>query len=133
MPIRPENRPRYGEDWPAFSDSIRFGRAGGRCECEGECGRGTHVGRCPNMHGAIAYGTEETRVVLTVAHLCHTPECRAHVKAMCQGCHLHYDKAHHAETAFTTREAVAGQLRLIEAPAREACPGQTLPEAPDHA
>lgn len=123
MPIRPENRDRYGPDWSAFSDYIRFGRAGGHCECEGECGRGTHLGRCPNTHGAIAYGTEEIRVVLTVAHLCHTPECREHVKAMCQGCHLHYDKGHHAETAFTTREAAAGQLRLIEAPTRKACPG----------
>jgi hypothetical protein len=121
MPIRPENRARYGSDWADFSDRIRFGRAGGWCECTGECGRGTHVGRCPNKHGEPAYGTE-SQVVLTVAHLCHTPECRVHVKAMCQGCHLHYDKAHHAETAFTTREQQAEQLRLLEAPSIARCP-----------
>lgn len=105
-PIRPENRHRYGADWPKFSRHIRFTRAAGRCECEGECGRG-HAGRCPNQHGTPAYGTGST-VVLTVAHLCHEPECREHVKAMCQGCHLHYDRDHHAQTrAATLREATA--------------------------
>ncbi len=104
MPIRPENRERYGPDWPEFSKAIRFGRAAGRCECEGECGRGTHRERCPNQHGEPAYGTR-SKVVLTVAHLCHTPECRVHVKAMCQGCHLHYDRDHHAETAAATKRA----------------------------
>ena len=112
MPIRPENRHRYGHDWRAFSDSIRFDRARGRCECDGECGRGTHDGRCPNVHSGHAYGTG-SKVVLTVAHLCHTPECREHVKAMCQGCHLHYDREHHAETARATRDALSGQGRLF--------------------
>lgn len=114
MPIRPENRHRYGPDWRAFSDSIRFDRAKGRCECEGECGRGTHEGRCPNVHSGHAYGTG-SKVVLTVAHLCHTPECREHVKAMCNGCHLHYDKEHHAHTRAETRRkelSAAGQDEL---------------------
>lgn len=104
MPIKPENRARYGHDWHAFSDRIRFERAGGRCECAGECGRGTHEARCPNTHGAPAYGTGST-VVLTVAHLTHEPECRDEdkVRAMCQACHLHYDRGHHVETARRTR------------------------------
>jgi len=104
MPIRPENRERYPADWAAISEEIRFGRAGGRCECAGECGRGTHEGRCPNVHGGKAYGTG-SKVVLTTAHLDHTPEnCDpANLKAMCQGCHLHYDKDHHAATASHTR------------------------------
>lgn len=106
-PIRPENRARYGPDWRDFSASIRFGRACGRCECEGECGRGTHDGRCPNIHGGDAYGSG-SRVVLTVAHLCHTPECREHVKAMCQGCHLHYDRDHHAQTRAESRRLWSG-------------------------
>ena len=103
-PIRPENRHRYGKDWPEFSRSIRFGRAAGRCECEGECGRPEHLdddGRCLNVHGQPAHRTG-SKVVPTVAHLCHTPECREHVKAMCQGCHLHYDKDHHAENRRKT-------------------------------
>lgn len=104
MPIRPENRARYGADWKAFSAYIRFERAKGHCECEGECGRGTHAGRCPNRHGEAAYGTG-SKVVLTTAHLTHEPECRDEdkVKAMCQGCHLHYDREHHAETAYASR------------------------------
>jgi hypothetical protein len=106
MPIRPENRSRYPADWKHISAYIRFVRADSRCECEGECGRGTHEGRCPNVHGLRAYGTGSL-VVLTVAHLDHTPENVAddNLKAMCQGCHLHYDKAHHAQTARRTRLA----------------------------
>lgn len=115
-PIRPENRHRYGPDWPDFSKHIRFERAGGRCECEGECGRpADHLdgsGRCVNRHLEPAYGTG-SKVVLTVAHLCHTPECRERVKAMCQGCHLHYDREHHAETARATRDAATGQGTLL--------------------
>lgn len=106
-PIRPENRERYPSDWAQISARIRNERAAGRCECLGECGRGTHVGRCPNANGGAAYGTG-SRVVLTVAHLNHTPEdCDDdNLKAMCQGCHLHYDKGHHAETrSRTTHEA----------------------------
>lgn len=123
MPIRPENLSRYPKDWKQISQEIRFGRAGGRCECLGECGRGTHEGRCPNLHGGSAYGTG-SKVVLTTAHLDHTPEnCDPeNLRAFCNGCHLHYDKDHHAETAARTRAlaAVAGMDPLF-----------TLTEAPD--
>ena len=107
-PIRPENRHRYPQDWPEISRAIKQDRAKGRCECEGECGRGTHAGRCPNRHGHPAYGTG-SRVVLTTAHLDHTPEhCDpANLRAMCQGCHLHYDGEHHAETRSSTAHSAA--------------------------
>lgn len=107
MPIRPENVKRYPPDWKDISLAIK-GRAGWRCECEGECGRGTHEGRCTNEHGGAAYGTG-SKVVLTTAHLDHTPEnCKAeNLKAMCQGCHLHYDKDHHAQTRSETRRKAA--------------------------
>lgn len=95
MPIAPENKGRYPSDWPEVSARIKE-RSGGQCECEGECGRGTHKGRCPNVHGQPAYGTGSI-VVLTTAHLDHTPEnCGdENLRAMCQGCHLHYDREHH--------------------------------------
>lgn len=117
MPVRPENRDRYPPDWPDISHRIRFDRAAGRCECTGRCGRGTHTGRCPNRHGGTVYGTG-SRVVLTVAHLDHTPEnCQDdNLMAACQGCHLRYDKAHHAETRARTRAAellAAGQHPLF--------------------
>jgi hypothetical protein len=113
VPVRPENRDRYPADWPAISHRIRFDRAEGRCECDGRCGRGTHTGRCPNRHRQPAYGTG-SEVILTVAHLDHTPEnCDpSNLLAMCNGCHLHYDRDHHAATARATREAAhlaAGQ------------------------
>lgn len=112
-PIRPENRDRYPDDWADISARIRHDRAGDRCECRGECGRPEYHlafdGRCANHNGQPAVGTG-SRVVLTVAHLNHTPEdCRdENLKAMCQGCHLHYDRDHHAET----RARVAHEARL---------------------
>ena len=110
MPIRPENKKRYPADWRALSHRIKAERALWRCECRGECGR-AHPGRCPNTHGGAAYDSG-SRVVLTTAHLDHTPENCAedNLRAMCQGCHLHYDKGHHAET----RLAVRGQMTLGE-------------------
>lgn len=102
-PVRPENRHRYPADWAEISHNIRFVRAGGRCECTGECGI-DHGGRCHLRHGERL--TEKARVVLTTAHLDHTPENCApeNLRAMCQGCHLRYDRDHHAETARSTRE-----------------------------
>lgn len=124
MPIRPENRHRYPADWAEIRERMlhratRWVEGVGmvpRCECRGECGRGTHEGQCPNFNGGEAYGTG-SRVVLTIAHLDHTPENNhgSNLRAMCQGCHLHYDLEHHAETrARTLREAreASGQTQL---------------------
>jgi len=98
MPIRPENKSRYPKNWKDLSTSLKE-EAGWQCECDGRCGRNTHGARCSNKHGQPAYGTG-SKVVLTTAHLNHTPEdCRKeNLMVMCQGCHLHYDKDHHAET-----------------------------------
>lgn len=88
MPIRPENRARYPADWPAISARIRA-RAGDRCEgspafpeCRAENGK--------------PHPVTGSRVVLTVAHLNHTPEdCRdANLRAWCQKCHNTYDAPH---------------------------------------
>lgn len=85
MPIRPENRARYPKDWKAISLEVR--EAAGWC-CEGspawpDC-------RAANAEPHPATGS---KVVLTVAHLDHTPEnCdRANLKAWCQRCHNTYD------------------------------------------
>lgn len=120
MPIRPENTARYGPDWPTITFIIKWVRALGRCECRGQCGRpAAHLdphGRCVNIHGQPATGTG-SKVVLTTAHLDHTPENMhpANLRAMCQGCHLHYDRPHHAETRARTRAAAiaaTGQAAL---------------------
>ena len=101
MPITPENLARYPAGWPAISARIRFGRAVGRCECEGEgeCRTG-RAGRRGAMH-AMAHPDTGSAVVLTTAHRDHTPENCAdgNLFAACQRCHLGYDREHHAEPA----------------------------------
>jgi len=98
MPIHPENRARYPRNWKEISLRIRFERAGGRCECAGECGH-DHAGRCGAVHG-LPHPRTGSRVILTTAHRDHIPEnCGDHnLFAACQFCHLSYDKEHHAKT-----------------------------------
>jgi hypothetical protein len=106
MPIKPENKGRYPKDWKRISASIRE-RSGGRCECHGECGLHRTTGgprRCVERNGEPAKWAKG-KVVLTVAHLDHTPEnCDpSNLKAMCQRCHLRYDHDHHQANAYETR------------------------------
>jgi hypothetical protein len=122
VPIKPENRDRYPADWKEIRERIMEravpeGAFFSQCECRGECGRRTHdPGRCPNRHGFEAYNSEAV-VVLTVAHLDHTPEnCdERNLRAMCQGCHLHYDIEHHRQSRLASERAAreaSGQLTL---------------------
>lgn len=119
MPIRPENKARYPDNWPSISASIRK-RAGHKCE---ECGvrNYEHGGRDPKggWHKSLPLGEKLlklewpqpgeyafcegwpdqlriVRIVLTVAHLNHTPEdCRPeNLKCWCQRCHNNYDAKH---------------------------------------
>lgn len=105
MPIRPEDRLRYPANWKEISDRIRFVRAKGLCECTGECNSG-HGDFCTSIHGH-ENGRTGSIVVLTTAHLNHTPEdCRdENLKAMCQQCHLSYDAQHHAATRASAQRA----------------------------
>lgn len=134
MPIRPENRARYPDDWPAISLAVKE-RAGWRCEgspdfpdCQvrhGELGGRNRAGvwyaaqpvgeRLLRLEwpkpGTLWWCDDHpdklriVRIVLTVGHLDHTPEnCDpSNLRAWCQRCHLHYDRDHHAETAYRTR------------------------------
>ena len=79
MPIKPENRALYPEDWQEISAAIRE-RAGHRCEWCGAKDGWDHP----------ITGSE---VVLTVAHLDHDPtNCDPeNLKALCQRCHNGYD------------------------------------------
>lgn len=105
MPIKPENKKRYPKNWKEISHRIRFERAGGQCEAsiQGEwIIKGTF--RCTARHGQ-PHPITGSKVVLTVAHLDHTPENCAddNLAAMCQRCHLKYDAAHHAKNSRETR------------------------------
>ncbi|KKK58464.1 hypothetical protein LCGC14_3044190, partial [marine sediment metagenome] len=125
-----------------ISDMIRFGRAGGRCECLGECGLSHELAelaieddgelashpiddRCLARH-AEPHPRTGSNVILTTAHLDHAPENsdnpdgvfvelpleRSNLRAYCQGCHLYYDRDHHAERARQTREEQREQIGL---------------------
>lgn len=79
MPIRPENRSRYPANWKEISAAIRS-RANNACEwCGAENGE--------------AHPVTGSKVVLTTAHLDHTPEnCDpSNLAALCQRCHNRYD------------------------------------------
>ena len=109
MPIRQGERARYPRDWAQISARIRFVRAGGRCECIGQCGARPHeAGRCGAVHDR-PHPLTGSKVLLTTAHLDHTPEnCdEANLAAMCQRCHLAYDAAQHAANASHTRAVKA--------------------------
>jgi 5-methylcytosine-specific restriction endonuclease McrA len=116
MPIRPENLARYPKDWPQISQSVRS-RAREKCEwcgvqnkqLGGRLPGGTwcpaaawdHPGDRPIEGGRFACEAPDgslaflriVRIVLTVAHLDHTPEnCSPeNLKALCQRCHNRYD------------------------------------------
>lgn len=104
MPIRPENKDRYPKNWKSEVVPHIRARSGNRCECTGQCGL-RHGGgidtdepvRCKALNGDIinpdADMADMRRVVLTVAHLNHTPEDCAdeNLLHMCQGCHNRYD------------------------------------------
>ena len=57
------------------------------------------------------------RIVLTIAHLDHTPEnCSLdNLRALCQRCHLRYDQHHHQQTAYATRRAGRALADLFDA------------------
>jgi len=54
------------------------------------------------MHPSVYSGKQ---VILTTAHLDHTPEnCDdSNLKSFCQACHLNYDREHHSATRKASR------------------------------
>jgi hypothetical protein len=119
---------KYPSDWREVSKRIRFERAKGRCECEGECGlHRTNPGprRCIERDGQPAVWAGG-KVVLTVAHLdaegdvCQCLEqtgekcaIESHLKAMCNRCHLRYDRKQHQRHAAETRRKKKNNLELF--------------------
>jgi 5-methylcytosine-specific restriction endonuclease McrA len=81
MPVLPENRSRYPKNWKAIRRAI-LERAGNVCETDG----------CGAVNGQ-PHPSTGAKVVLTIAHLDHTPEnCDpANLRAWCQRCHNAYD------------------------------------------
>ena len=103
MPLTREERARYPADWPEISRRIRFGRARGHCEW------------CGAEHGKPHPNTKSI-VVLTVAHLNHTPEDvrPENLAALCQRCHLNYDRQRHIAKARRNRRLRRGEMPLFD-------------------
>jgi len=117
MPIRPENRWLYPIDWPQLSATIRFGRAGARCErcarphrrfvahlgdgrwwdADAGCWRSAQGRRIAVRDRFELAGVHTTYVVLACAHLDHDPghNMPANLAALCQRCHMLHDAAEH--------------------------------------
>lgn len=111
---------KYPDDWADISARIRE-RAGDRCEfCgipNGTLGRRDRTGRwwhVTELEDAtvsaiiIAFGRFPpglSRIVITVAHMDHdtTHNDDENLRALCQRCHLEYDRDHHVANARETR------------------------------
>ena len=137
MPIKAENRARYPADWKAIRTAI-LERARYACEWPGcgaiqySVGYWTHEGFRwvgeRNWYPTYAEARQAAAdnqpddpdepknivIVLTVAHLDHTPENCApeNLRAWCQRHHLAYDHKHHIGNAQATRRAKLGNLEL---------------------
>jgi len=103
MPIKPENKARYPDNWDEISARIRFERAKGICEF------------CREAEHGKPHPVTGSTVVLTTAHLDHRPEnCADHnLAAMCQRCHLIYDAVHHRQNAERTRRDNLNNLEMF--------------------
>jgi hypothetical protein len=134
MPIRKELRKFYGRVWRKFTRPRILARAGNCCE---NCGKPNHAavytrtgkepGRylmewkltvsdsqlwCLHSVEGSASGNDfkpsrAIAVVLTVAHLNHTPgdDRDENLTALCQWCHLILDIEHHHRTRAERKDA----------------------------
>lgn len=110
MPISKENKSKYPNNWKQISLDIRT-KADNKCQF---CGIENHSIGYRDKDGSfielqpshqVDIDIEENnlkliKIVLTVAHLDHNPENNQleNLKALCQKCHLNYDKFHHLES-----------------------------------
>lgn len=129
MPIRPENRALYPENWPEIRARILL-RAHDQCE---SCSAPNHqkiYRDSENQWHRInpACGSDMTcydqdgiprkivRIVLTVAHLNHDPrDCRdENLAALCQRCHNRLDIADRIAGRRRRRFAAAASGTLFD-------------------
>lgn len=106
----PMDLKRYPANWRDLSREIRILRAGGRCEFAR-----ADLPPCSAVDGR-PHPVTGSLVVLTVAHLWRGPcaahhaagiKCDnpAHLAALCQRCHLGYDRSEHVRKRAASRRA----------------------------
>ena len=113
MPIRPENKKRYPDNWKEIREKI-LKRANNQCEfihCKVSNGavgvrlNGEFVELFGGQKAGEMWSMSESKslkvikIVLTIAHLDHQPENNDenNLKALCQQCHNRYDAKFRAE------------------------------------
>ena len=109
MPIKPENKALYPDNWPEIRERIRV-RAGDKCE---NCGVVNHSWINRFTREICTRDEDDViRVVCTTAHLDHNPaNCEDdNLKFLCQKCHNTYDRPHRNRTIKQNR--LKGQLIL---------------------
>lgn len=120
MPIKAENKKLYPKNWKQIRQDI-LKRANNKCEF---CGVENHAWGYRDKNGEFITRSDDIagktifQIVLTIAHLDHNPENNnpENLRALCQKCHLNYDKEHHAETRRKTKalkELQSGQQKLF--------------------
>lgn len=112
MPIRPENKARYPKGWKQIATAKKEA-AGWRCEGS------PSFPDCRAVHGE-PHPVTEAVVVLSVAHLDHTPEnvYDLNLKVWCQRCHNTYD-APMRRAGIERRKRLAAGIGDIFVPARK--------------
>jgi hypothetical protein len=125
MPIRPERKHLYPDNWDEISEYIRFERAGGKCEW---CGiehkakgyrdeKGDfHTLEDHMIKQAQDCGIKVIRIILTTAHIDHDEtNCDyGNLAALCQKCHNGHDAQARANGIADRREDLAGQMKMFE-------------------
>lgn len=103
MPIKPENKRRYPDNWQQIRQEIRE-RANDRCE---GCGVVNHAYINRHTRELCLPDEDDTiRVVCTVAHLDHVPENndKNNLRFYCQKCHNNHDIPHRKKTRAKTKK-----------------------------
>jgi len=156
VPIARELRHFYGRVWQTVTRPRILKRAGHKCEHCGKPNHRRvyvwssspgsqywtltkirQVWRYCEFNGAagnfVLFGRQwrtarRIRVVLTIAHLNHTPgdDRDENLKAFCQWCHLNYDKEHHRETRAARKDRGRPLLQLAAGETPEAAEFQRL-------
>lgn len=109
MPIKPENKHLYPDNWKTEIRPSILERANNCCEF---CGVQNYSFRRKLDHEHIIPPSSKdvnlslfSKIVLTIAHLDHNPTNNHpdNLKALCQKCHLNYDKEQHMYNSALTR------------------------------
>lgn len=110
MPILPENKKRYPKNWPEIRERI-LTRAGQIRNEKGEIIQEACCEWC-KAENHLEHPLWNFYVILTVAHMDHTPEnCSDdNLFALCQKCHNRYDAPERAKNRKKRKEAKKNEI-----------------------